>query len=368
MASHSAFFTKIDNQDENYFPITETFRANNGHAMVKTHEIYDSKINDVYRRTLTHLQSNLVADKMKNFLDNTAPGIHDQVEKRSKILIDYDSYRRRLKSLRDKKASLESSGKGNSSAAQDNLAEIGKFEAKEKNMKEALDIKTQTILDDINTSRVEYEDQMETAIITMVATQYELYRRMADDLENALSFFPQEKVQRIRESFDVMVSQNGPPVTAKKESKGFFSRGPEKTEKEKEEEKKRKEEEKRRKEEEKERKKNESAGAVSVNSSESDPTIEKTAAFSPSPYSPPEPRSSPPLSPELPIATPIAPPIAPPSSISSGSTSVSTYDSTPVPPIAESPSAPPTFEVPPSSQKQVLKLVRALYDHIVSIL
>lgn len=227
LASHSAFFHKLNstpNGDDTHFPQSDNFRNNNSLSIVKTHEVYENKINHIYRRTLTHLQNKLAADRTREFVNTTVPNIYDLYDKRSKILIDYDSYRRRLKTLREKKASLESSGKGNSSSAQDNLAEIGKFEAKEKNAKEALDIKTQTIIEEVNAAKESYEDQIETSVITMIATQAEMFRRMADELNAVLNYFPQEKVEKVREEFESAVIE-GPPATPKKETRGFFGRG-----------------------------------------------------------------------------------------------------------------------------------------------
>lgn len=181
------------------------------------------ELNAVYRSScaLTAMEKGI--DPLREAISEIGPHIETAAKDRNTQLIDFDSYRRRLKGLREKREYLETQGKTNTSAGQENLAEIAKFETKEHVAKELYEQKNEALKNDILESRARYDSLMNELLVSVVVSQAELFRAAAQKLDEVIALLPQDKVEEARASIFKIVGEGG--VKYSKEEKTKLQKG-----------------------------------------------------------------------------------------------------------------------------------------------
>ncbi|RYY70876.1 hypothetical protein EON63_22175 [archaeon] len=86
-------------------------------------------------------------------------------------VIDYDSYRRRLKGLREKFELMETQGKGQSQTGQEVQAEIAKFEGKEHVARESYRLKNAGTKEEIVLARKTHDELINRVLVSTVVSQ-----------------------------------------------------------------------------------------------------------------------------------------------------------------------------------------------------
>jgi hypothetical protein len=176
---------------------------------VEAYKVCWERIHDVYRSSSAAVCDEQGLQPLKQAVTKIAPDVETTRKERDEKLVDYDSYKRRLRNLQSKKADFEAQGKGSSKNAHDNLHEISRFEAKvdateklylEKNQK----VKTDTI----NAKRA-HDLLVDQLLITTIVTQYELFTRAAEQLQQVLSVLPPEKISQAKARIDSYINEGG---------------------------------------------------------------------------------------------------------------------------------------------------------------
>lgn len=165
-------------------------------------------INNVMRSSASTVNVDHAVDPMRQAVTRLKPDMEATQKERTTQLTDYDSYRRRLKALESKKEALQMKDP-NSTAANENQAEIEKFENKVKTGLEGYTFQNEKAKQDIRNARKEHDDIMDTFLVTTVVCQAELFRQAAEQLEGVLADLPAEKVNRVRMMVHEYISQGG---------------------------------------------------------------------------------------------------------------------------------------------------------------
>eukprot|EP01031_Cornospumella_fuschlensis_P028539 gene28539-34450_t len=184
-------------------------------AMKEIHTIYRSS------SALTCLERAI--DPLREAIANITPNVDSLVKERNTQVIDYDSYRRRLKGLREKYEQLEAQGKAQDKAGQELQAEIAKFQGKEHVAKESYNIKNATVKDEIVQAKEMHDELINSVLISTVVSQAELYAAAAKKLEEVIKLLPADKVEETRAQVRKIVAQGG--VIPPKEEKTNMQKG-----------------------------------------------------------------------------------------------------------------------------------------------
>jgi hypothetical protein len=156
-------------------------------------------------------------DPLKTAIATINPDIDVLVKDRNAQVIDYDSYRRRVKGLLDKRDQLEASGKANTPAFTENAAEIAKFQGKESQAKEGYIAKNNNTKAKILDAREQHDLLMNDILVNMLVTQHELFTRGAQELERLISTLPKDKVEEVRMKVSKVIQAGGVAAEAPKE-------------------------------------------------------------------------------------------------------------------------------------------------------
>jgi chromosome segregation ATPase len=152
-------------------------------------------IHNVYRSSCALIALERGLEPLRDAIARITPEIESMVKERNTHLIDYDSYRRRVKGYKEKQQQYEENGKSTTTAAQENLAEITKFENKEKNAKETYEDKNYKTKQELLKAKDQHDRIMDDLLIATVVSQAELFARAAKELEDVLSLLPPERVR-----------------------------------------------------------------------------------------------------------------------------------------------------------------------------
>jgi amphiphysin len=163
-------------------------------------------------------------DPLRDAIATITPEIDGLVKDRNAQIIDYDSYRRRVKTIREKKEGMEAQGKTGTPAYAEITQELAKFEGKEQVAKEGYEFKNCNTKEKILDARVQHDNLMNDLLINLVVAQHELYSRAAAEMERVIAKLPQEKVAEARAKIVDTVKKGGNKPEAPKE-KGTLAKG-----------------------------------------------------------------------------------------------------------------------------------------------
>eukprot|EP00349_Pseudokeronopsis_sp_Brazil_P006004 CAMPEP_0202968046 /NCGR_PEP_ID=MMETSP1396-20130829/13158_1 /ASSEMBLY_ACC=CAM_ASM_000872 /TAXON_ID= /ORGANISM="Pseudokeronopsis sp., Strain Brazil" /LENGTH=448 /DNA_ID=CAMNT_0049693869 /DNA_START=1 /DNA_END=1347 /DNA_ORIENTATION=+ len=156
-------------------------------------------------------------EPLKDAIAVITPEIDGLVKDRNAQVIDYDSYRRRVKTIREKKESMEAQGKTGTPAYGETLQELSKFEGKEQVAKEGYEYKNANTKEKILGARATHDSLVNDLLINLVVAQQELYMRAAAELDRVIAKLPQEKVTEVRAKIADTIKKGGNLPEAPKE-------------------------------------------------------------------------------------------------------------------------------------------------------
>lgn len=175
----------------------------------KAYEAKIERIHNVYRSSCALVNFERGLEPMREAIAKYGPEIEAITKERNTQLIDFDSYRRRLKGLREKKEQLEAAGKGNTNAAQDNLAEIAKFENKEEIAKKLYNEKNAQAKQDIILAKSAHDLIMNECVAATIICQAEFYARAAAELKQVVDLLPPALVQEVKAQIERTIHEGG---------------------------------------------------------------------------------------------------------------------------------------------------------------
>jgi hypothetical protein len=181
-------------------------------------------IHNVVRSSCTLAVVENAWDPLKDAIATITPEIDGLVKDRNAQIIDYDSYRRRVKTIREKKEGMETQGKTGTPAYAETTQELAKFEGKEQIAKEGYEFKNSNTKEKILNARVQHDNLMNDLLVNLVVAQHELYSRAAAEMERVIAKLPQEKVAEARAKIVDTVKKGGNKPEPPKE-KGSLAKG-----------------------------------------------------------------------------------------------------------------------------------------------
>mmetsp|Transcript_34896 Transcript_34896/g.33191 ORF Transcript_34896/g.33191 Transcript_34896/m.33191 type:complete len:295 (-) Transcript_34896:488-1372(-) len=148
------------------------------------------------------------------------PQIEEICKVRAKMVVDFDSYRRRLKTLEAKKMSIEATAK--EKVLLDLNTEIAKYTAKVSSAEQAYTEFNEKTKGDIIVNRVSHDELLDSLLVTSIVCQAELYARMSKELQHLLQLCPPQQVADVRKKIEDLINKGGPPVVELQKKKIFF--------------------------------------------------------------------------------------------------------------------------------------------------
>jgi hypothetical protein len=132
-------------------------------------------LGDIIRVSTSSVCEENANDPLKENSLLLAKTIEDETKSRRLIVKDFDSYRRRLKTLQQKRDAAEAQGKGNTPAHADTLSEIQRFESKVQTAGETYTNENIKCKQDIINSKEKHDELLEDFLITIITAQVYLY-------------------------------------------------------------------------------------------------------------------------------------------------------------------------------------------------
>lgn len=138
------------------------------------------------------------------------PEYDSAVKTRAEAVMDYDSYRRRLKNLKEKQALNRQQGKDVGNAAADMKTEIERYESKETASKTSYEDQNEKLKAKIGQAKSMHDALMDDFIITAIVTQAEMFSRAAEKLQEVVNLLPQDKVIKCKAQIETMLDPSNP--------------------------------------------------------------------------------------------------------------------------------------------------------------
>jgi len=151
------------------------------------------------------------------------PEFESAAKTRAATVVDFDSYKRRLKSLQDKQQLNKQQGKDVGNAAAEMKTEIERFEAKKVAAESSYNDQNTKLKDKINQAKSMHDVLMDDLLITTIVTQAELFARAAQKLQEVVSLLPQDKVIKTKAQIETMFDpsqRRRPSIMPVKDSTG----------------------------------------------------------------------------------------------------------------------------------------------------
>ena len=295
-----------------------------------------------YRTSVAAVKTELALEPLRLAVTKIGPEMDAEFKERHSHLVDYDSYRRRIKTLEMK---META-KDNTENQKEMDKLKGKLAISQQEYTEHNRLSKEGIID----ARRQHDELMDTLLITSLVCQGTLFKKMGEQIEEVIATLPKDKVDAVTDRITDYMRQGGPADTS--------GRGKNVKEKDKEKDKEKEKDKGKGKEKEKEK-----SGSSFWGNKKVDKNKESAATAT---AAPPNTLSSAPSAPPLPVATmvennnPFGEPVQQTQASSSSSTSSSFAPPPPLPP----PPGPPPGTVLGSGLSDVLLRVEALFDHV----
>jgi hypothetical protein len=177
---------QANKEDQEWPPSARKIEFYNQAAELK--RVFDF-IQDVIRSSTTMVCAEESIAPMKQTMMEVAPSVEHEKKERDTMIKDYDSYRRRLKGLEQKRdaaevltpilicgkfcypLTLQQAGKGGSDKAAETLNEISKFENKVTNAEAAYTAQNQKTKVQILAAKELHDEMMDSMLINVLVTQ-----------------------------------------------------------------------------------------------------------------------------------------------------------------------------------------------------
>ena len=222
MANSLSRVNQTNNDPEYWKGSTNCLTAVEGAELNKESAEY---IHNVVRSSCALSVVENALDPLRDAIATITPEIDGLVKDRNAQVIDYDSYRRRVKTIREKKEGMETQGKTGTPAYAETQQELAKFEGKEQVAKEGYEFKNGNTKEKILDARVRHDVLLNDLLVNLVVAQHEMYSRAAAEMERVISRLPEDKVAEARARITDTIKKGGnkpePPKEKSALSKGL---------------------------------------------------------------------------------------------------------------------------------------------------
>ena len=133
------------------------------------------------------------------------PEIEGKCKSRNLKLIDYDSYRRRLRDLgatKDKQASKENPTASDLKSLDTTVSELARFTAKLDVAEGLYKVENDVVKDDIIKAKFAHDQLLDMLLVTTIVSQAEIFTRSANELNAIVSTLPIHKVDQVRKRIE----------------------------------------------------------------------------------------------------------------------------------------------------------------------
>lgn len=168
-------------------------------------------IHDSLRSTTMAVCVEQSLEPLRAAVTRLGPENDAMVKARATLIKDYDSYRRRLSGLKEKRDKAQAQGKDK----QELNAEVQRFEAKVEGAGQTYQEANHKAKSDIISAKGTHDQLMESLLITTAVCQLELLSRASAELQQVVSLMPQDKVAVVRKRIDEYLKTGSVPTEAR---------------------------------------------------------------------------------------------------------------------------------------------------------
>ena len=182
-------------------------------TQVSAASLYKEAWEDIHtqiRSSIQVVQNDHGLEPVRTCVQQLRPEYDSAAKSRAETVVDYDSYRRRLKNLRDKQQLNRQQGKDVGAAAAEMKSEIERYEAKTTSAENAYTDQNEKLKNKINQAKSMHDALMDDFLITSIVTQAEMFARAAQKLQEVVSLLPQDKVIKCKAQIETMLDPNQP--------------------------------------------------------------------------------------------------------------------------------------------------------------
>ena len=187
--------------------------SSNGMTQSAAAEVFKDAWADIHsqiRSGIQAVQSDHGLEPIRNCVQQLKPEFESAAKVRAQSVVDYDSYRRRLKNLQDKQQLNRQQGKDVGNAAAEMKGEIERYEAKKTSSENSYKDQNEKLKSKINQAKSMHDTLMDDFLINAIVTQAELYSRAAKKLQEVVDLLPQDRVIKVKAQIETMFDPSQP--------------------------------------------------------------------------------------------------------------------------------------------------------------
>jgi hypothetical protein len=172
-------------------------------------------IHTVVRSSSAMTLSELGLEPLRSAVTKMEPDVSAACKERNTKVIDYDSYRRRVKDLHNtkEKQTVKCAGEGatagDQKALEHTIAEIARFEAKLEVAQDKYKEDNYKVKSDIIKAKLAHDQIMDLLLLSTIVCQAEIFTRAANELNAIVATLPVDKVDMVRRRMEQYLAQGG---------------------------------------------------------------------------------------------------------------------------------------------------------------
>lgn len=184
-------------------------------------------LQDTYRSSVQAVLVEQAQERLKTTVSTVGPEIDAECKVRNAHLVDFDSYRRRIKAISQKQDSLVQGGKAEKDGVQtpamvEMVKEKEKIQHKLDTSEELYNHHNMKSKQDIIDAKRNHDEVVDSVFVTTLVCQAELFMQVAEQMQEVVASLPnQEMVAQVQRRIADFVQQGGVKATPKKDGFKF---------------------------------------------------------------------------------------------------------------------------------------------------
>lgn len=170
-----------------------------------------ARCNDAVRRSVTKTWLDQSLGPLRAHVAAVVPEVAKEHEVRQAYVKDFDSYRRRYHALQDKHAKAAAADAASAKAAELERALYG-IQSKLTAAEDRYRRQNAKVKEMMLSAKVGRDELLETAVLTMLTLQMELFRQTSERLGDLAQFLPEERAAPLRDAVRALVAKGGPEM------------------------------------------------------------------------------------------------------------------------------------------------------------
>lgn len=173
--------------------------------------------NDAVRRSVTKTWLDQSLGPLRAHVAAIVPEVQKEHEVRQAYVKDFDSYRRRYHALQDKHAKAAAADPASAKAAELERALYG-IQSKLTAAEDRYRRQNAKVKEAMLGAKLARDELLETAVLTVLTLQMELFRQTSERLGDLAQFLPEERAAPLRDAVRALVAKGGPEVRVQEAS------------------------------------------------------------------------------------------------------------------------------------------------------